>query len=776
MKTIFIKVFPCIVILLLGLPALMLFRKGLPVASGDFYVYLDPGSLLSSTFYSWNERLHGGFPNFAVAQIFPFFSFWWFFEKIGLSLVNIQRLWTYSYFVLSGFSIYFLVQYLGRKMEVPDGLPLKLGAILSASLYMINMFTGIDMFSPVLRPVQAVLPLIFLLWMKGLENRSIKYAVAICLVSLLYSSSNHNLAAVSPIYLIMFLYFIFFLLFKTHELVKIIKFGLVTLILLLLFNLWWIYPEFLALADISKGVQSAAASVSFLTSTPLLEALRFMGSWAWKSSYEGIPHFPYALKYDQFPLVFLTYLIPAFCFFCLLFSKKVKKEILFLELVLVIGLFFVKGILSPFGKIFSFLYRNFPGFWVYREPYTKFTLINVFSLACLLGLGFVFLIQEIRKRRLFVSRPKLANTLTLSLWIFLIGIILYNSYPFLTGEVVFDGHYKVMRSWYAKIPSYWKETKNWFETNDKQDWRLLVLPKAGYSHAYNWEVGMSTAAPVAHVLQEKPIVFYSSFPISVTEELVNKIYDILNFKRNDQLINVLSLLNVKYLLQQNDLDYNNQLSISTFSPNEMRKILSLYPETEKVASFGQLDIYQIKENFLKPKIFVPSQIVYSEVKLVDLIDFKLPFSLNDSVVFYSHDLTEGQKEKVELMANEIVATSSAIGKRGFLSDNPEVDFQKINPTEYKATVKNAQKPFFLTFSETFNNKWEAYINKTRISKENHLKVNGFSNGWLINKTGDFEIEIRYSGQKLLNIAYLISGTSLILSFIVLAVNIKRRKN
>ena len=776
MKTFFLKVFPCIVILLLGLPALMLFKKGLPVASGDFYVYLDPGSLLSSTLYSWNERLHGGFPNFAVAQIFPFFSFWWFFEKVGLSLVNIQRLWTYSYFVLSGLSIFFLVQYIGRKVGITDGLLLKLGAILSASLYTINMFTGIDMFSPILRPVQAVLPLIFLFWMKGLENRSIKYAIAVSLVSLLYSSSNTNLATVSPIYLIMFGYFIFLLFVKKHDLAKTIKFGLVTLTVLLLFNLWWIYPEFLALADISKGVQSAAASVSFLTSTPLLEALRFMGSWAWKSSYEGIPHFPYALKYDQFPLVFLTYLIPAFCFFCLLFSKKVKKEILFLELVLVIGLFFVKGILSPFGKIFSFLYRNFPGFWVYREPYTKFTLINVFSLSCLLGLGFVFLIQEIRKRRLFVSRPKLANTLTLSLWIFLIGIILYNSYPFLTGEVVFDGHYKVMRSWYAKIPSYWKETKNWFETNDKQDWRLLVLPKAGYSHAYNWEVGMSTAAPVAHVLQEKPIVFYSSFPISVTEELVNKIYDILNFKRNDQLINVLSLLNVKYLLQQNDLDYNNQLSISTFSPNEMRKILSLYPETEKVASFGQLDIYQIKENFLKPKIFVPSQIVYSEVKLVDLIDFKLPFSLNDSVVFYSHDLTEGQKEKVELMANEIVATSSAIGKRGFLSDNPEVDFQKINPTEYKATVKNAQKPFFLTFSETFNNKWEAYINKTRISKENHLKVNGFSNGWLINKTGDFEIEIRYSGQKLLNIAYLISGTSLILSFIVLAVNIKRRKN
>ncbi|PIV43786.1 MAG: hypothetical protein COS26_00055, partial [Candidatus Nealsonbacteria bacterium CG02_land_8_20_14_3_00_40_11] len=395
---------------------------------------------------------------------------------------------------------------------------------LTASLfYMFNVYFML-MTPLIATPIlYAGLPLILGLYIKGLreEKPSTKYAILIGIASQLIVLAIDNPTIYAICGIMVFSYLIYHLVTGGKKgITRSLIFTLKTAVIFLLMNLWWIYPEFLALADISKGVQSAAASVSFLTSTPLLEALRFMGSWAWKSSYEGIPHFPYALKYDQFPLVFLTYLIPAFCFFCLLFSKKVKKEILFLELVLVIGLFFVKGILSPFGKIFSFLYRNFPGFWVYREPYTKFTLINVFSLACLLGLGFVFLIQEIRKRRLFVSRPKLANTLTLSLWIFLIGIILYNSYPFLTGEVVFDGHYKVMRSWYAKIPGYWEETKNWLNINNAKDWRLFILPKAGYSHAYNWEVGMSTAAPVAHVLQEKPIVFYSSFPISVTEELV----------------------------------------------------------------------------------------------------------------------------------------------------------------------------------------------------------------------------------------------------------------
>jgi hypothetical protein len=72
---------------------------------------------------------------------------------------------------------------------------------------------------------------------------------------------------------------------------------------------------------------------------------------------------------------------------------------------------------------------------------------------------------------------------------------------------------------------------------------------------------------------------------------------------------------------------------------------------------------------------------------------------------------------------------------------PQIEFKKINPTRYLVEVKNSQQPFFLVFWQRFSPNWEISIPAF------HFPVNNFANGWLIEKEGDFSLELNYLPQK-----------------------------
>ncbi|MCL5071158.1 MAG: alpha-(1-_3)-arabinofuranosyltransferase family protein [Actinobacteria bacterium] len=76
----------------------------------------------------------------------------------------------------------------------------------------------------------------------------------------------------------------------------------------------------------------------------------------------------------------------------------------------------------------------------------------------------------------------------------------------------------------------------------------------------------------------------------------------------------------------------------------------------------------------------------------------------------------------------------------FSTDNPDVqlNYQKISPTKYIVNIKNPSGDFVLIFKETYSGGWEARIGQTVF---NHIKVYDYANGWEINKSGNFQIEI-----------------------------------
>lgn len=142
----------------------------------------------------------------------------------------------------------------------------------------------------------------------------------------------------------------------------------------------------------------------------------------------------------------------------------------------------------------------------------------------------------------------------------------------------------------------------------------------------------------------------------------------------------------------------------------------------------------------------------------------------------------------------------------YKNDTPEVVFQKINPTEYKVHIKNANHPFFLIFSESYNPGWKAYISDEKLggnvleeyynvnvselkqkdefvttedlarifekplNEEDHFLVGGYANGWYIDKNGDYTVTIQFEPQIWFYYALLVSLVSLILSLAYLAYN------
>jgi len=86
-----------------------------------------------------------------------------------------------------------------------------------------------------------------------------------------------------------------------------------------------------------------------------------------------------------------------------------------------------------------------------------------------------------------------------------------------------------------------------------------------------------------------------------------------------------------------------------------------------------------------------------------------------------------------------------------------ITYEKINPTKYILTI-NATAPFMISFAESYDPLWAAYISSIEYQP---IPLYSVINGFWINKTGNLEIIIRYKPQDWFETGYLISIIALI---------------
>jgi len=96
-----------------------------------------------------------------------------------------------------------------------------------------------------------------------------------------------------------------------------------------------------------------------------------------------------------------------------------------------------------------------------------------------------------------------------------------------------------------------------------------------------------------------------------------------------------------------------------------------------------------------------------------------------------------------------------------------LDYQRIDPTKYVVHVET-DAPFYLVFSESYHQDWAAF-HEGKILRT-HFRVNGYANGWYLNETGSYDINIEFLTQSVFYLGAGISITAMALCLTYLVLN------
>lgn len=146
---------------------------------------------------------------------------------------------------------------------------------------------------------------------------------------------------------------------------------------------------------------------------------------------------------------------------------------------------------------------------------------------------------------------------------------------------------------------------------------------------------------------------------------------------------------------------------------------------------------------------------------------KLPLSISSGrirIAFCSKDLTEDLYNSnisnvsfAELTVPKVILYRE---EKIAIEKEPIISFAEIDQTHYNTNVSDATTPFYLVLTERFSPFWEANIGK-------HVIGNGFQNVWLIDKKGNFSIDIIYKPQQFFANGIIISGVFVLLGLFIL---------
>jgi hypothetical protein len=486
------------------------------------------------------------------------------------------------YFVGATFSMFYLA-----KTVYPEG---RMAAIISSIFYIFN-FSVLSlsiMLNIGMVWTFAFLPLLIALFIKIITQTQNVYKHVFCFAitfAIVVSISSINLADVALILISLvsvLLYYIFLQRKKTAR--SLIGNVTVLLTITLLLSVWWMIPilNYYVLSP-STQLQTEVNVVLWSWTharASFLNLFLLNGGWGWRPEY--VPY--YYLYSDNVILTVMLFIPLLLASSALLFRDEKRKFNTYLMLIILIFIFLAKGLHEPLSSVNLFLYNYVPFMGMFREPISKFTLIMIPFLALLIG----------------YSTEKIAKTLKRNIVskLFITGVILIfilSAFPIITNPVETKTE-EIPFSSYVKIPQYWYEANDWLN-NKAGDYRILITPLDDYYQVpYSW--GYYGADSFLERFIQNPIISPSyAFSYAVnpnTTMLMNQLRDAIKYNRTDEFETIMKLLNVKYILQRNDLDYEYMTSTNRDMPNpeKMKTFLSNQPNVTLVKTIGELDIYE----------------------------------------------------------------------------------------------------------------------------------------------------------------------------------------
>jgi hypothetical protein len=519
-------------------------------------------------------------------------ALWYSFRSLGVNVGFIQIFFHVVAFVGAGLSMYYL-----SRTVYPE---LRMSAIISAVFYMFNFF--VQQSRLVVGSVWAYvfLPLLMALLIQiirtakhkaEIANRKIVYFAIISTVA--FSIASANPANVVIVLFVLGITFIYYLIAQRNEISLLLQRVAKLTVLCILINLWWTIPILNYYSWSPSSTLNPQVSVTAWSWTQarasFLNLFWLNGGWDWRPEYV-----PYIDSYSSPVLIALSFVPFLLVATSLLFKTNKSRFNAYLVLVILAFLFLAKGAHEPLGQINYLLYTYIPYMAMFREPTSKFTM----ALMPFMGLLVGYSVHKIATMK--IGKPTSANFTKLTAVVFAITFIVI-SYPLVTSPVETKTAQLPFSS-YVRIPDYWYTATDWLN-NQHGDYRILITPPDDfYMMPYAW--GYYGTEEFLSRFVQKPILltYYQPYRINpdsttTTQYLRNAIV----YGKTDEFKTLLDILNIKYILQRNDIqhDYADKDVIRS---DEMQTFFAQQPYIHLIEEFGQLDIYEYID--YKPYIYI----------------------------------------------------------------------------------------------------------------------------------------------------------------------------
>jgi len=587
-----------LLILVIGLLSITWFKGRFLINYGDHSLPLSPIWNFQNNIYMWSHQYATGLSVPRVLPGYLYFAFFAFFEALGFSMVVAEKILYYFLFTFSGLSMYYLMTALvDRRNRYIAGLA-------AALFYMFNFFpifafwrqfTGVSY-------LYALVPMVLGLYIKGLNTKKIKYIFLILLLLLLFSALALNPSYVVILWFVLFSYFIFHVFQRQRkyaELGTAFKLSGVLLVLWVGLNLWWILPIVLNIRSEIAAATAIGGSVEAYTvwssQTSFLNLFRLLGPWTFTEfGWGGDPYFSWAWVYSTPGFLVLSF-ISAILAVLPFLTKQRYKPLFFFGPLLLLGLFLLKGMHSPFGGINKWMFLNIPLSEIFRVQYDKFGTVVALSYAVLVGVGFGVVYHFLKKH----GRHCIPKILIAVLFVLLFGVYMW---PYWTGDIIYAGG-KITPSARILVPTYYYRAGEWVQ-KQLHEFRILSLPHQEGA-AYNWEHGyMGSDDPTVHFLQ-KPIL---SPTVNVgdrtTSSYLRDLVDLFYRQNTPKTVGeILGLTNIRYILVHNDINYYINTPNPKIKAEDIKSMLDSQSGIFLEQTFGKLDFYRISDEYFLPHIY-----------------------------------------------------------------------------------------------------------------------------------------------------------------------------
>jgi hypothetical protein len=721
-----------------------------PIIFHDSPYPIDPLTLFSKFESLWRDIANFGY----FDPSGPFLSFWYSFLSPIFLLTNDMVITQFSFLFiicnLTLFGSYVLARSLGIN---------KIFSIAIAVLYLANplsiFYTWRILNADII--LHAMLPLIFLSVIKIVNGeKSRKYILVLLFTEFLSLPGFANLAYYASFAFVTMLLAISFGLTarfaskissKKAALRNLLIFGVLILPLsAYLMSTFEIQPKELS---VLRDTHLQGAQTIYLTNTQHISLPSLFSLTSLPPLYEKLTWFDYEYIYlpnisSLFGIAVASVIVVSVAIRLIFFKDGISKNIYpFIGILVVLIII----LLRETGYL---IFQNSPTLLLaFRDPYHKFE--TEFTLVLIIL--FCYSVQQLFKLRIVFGYKSLKIAITL----IVVFIVAYWTWPFYSGNFVPTkvgkpqgnlhqiSAFTDMPSKYTPAVQYLKED---YEVVTGKS-RILVYPLAsilwcdGNGSYWGNDIlrfsGISTISTVHQVNFQNESNFISSLSD-------NTILSDNNFA------NYMHKLGIKYLVIK-----KQACDVDTLSGN----IIDLRSQSKQIEEkLNNLQFDRVLNNRYYSIFRVPA----GDSGSISIIDGSKNLSLE-------YNDTNNDSSVRAINSTNTNKAFSLLQGTGHI-----VKYQKISSTEYIVDVVSDRKPFYLLFAESYDDGWKAFINeKEKLDDKYHFVVDGFANGWYINKAGHFKVRLYFQPQKYHDAGLTIYLMAVCLSSIYLLLNTRAER-